>query len=252
MSIGLVDLIIIIVIALGAIVGFKNGIIKEGTKFIGFFAIVLISFLLKDTLTVALYENLPFFNFFGLIKGLDAINILFYQLISFLVIFLALLFLLKVLVVITGLVELLVKMTVFLSLPSKILGAIVGAIEFYIYIFIILYVLNMPFFNLTYINDSIFGNKILNDTPVLSDLVNDTVSVYSDVWNIVKNKDNKNNKEINTLVLVSLLDHKLITLDSAKKLVKANKIIINDESILDNYDENDNLFNTLKEKYNIK
>ena len=80
MSIGLVDLIIIIVIALGAIVGFKNGIIKEGTKFIGFFAIVLISFLLKDTLTVALYENLPFFNFFGLIKGLDAINILFYQL----------------------------------------------------------------------------------------------------------------------------------------------------------------------------
>lgn len=252
MNIGLVDLIIIIIIALGAVVGFKNGAIKEATKFIGFLVIVFIAFLLKDKLTVLLYENLPFFNFFGLIKGLDAINILFYQLISFLVIFIALLFLLKVLVVITGLVELLVKMTVFLSLPSKIIGAIVGAIEFYIYIFIVLYVLNTPVFNLSYVSDSMFGNKILNDTPILSGLVNDTVSVYSDVWNIVKNKDNKNNEEINTLVLVSLLDHKLITVESAKKLVKSNKIIITDETILDNYDESDDLFNTLKENYNIK
>ena len=249
MSIGLIDLIIIIIIALGGIVGFKNGAIKEGTKFLGLFIIIIVSFLLKDRLMVAMYENLPFFNFFGLIKGLDAINILFYQLISFLVIFIALLFLLKVLVVLTGLVEVLVKMTVFLSLPSKILGAIIGAIEFYVYIFIILFVLNMPIFNLSYVNDSMIGNKILKDTPVLSNLVNNTVEVYSDVWNIIKNRDKKENKEINTLVLASLLDHKLITIESAKKLVETNKIILSDETILDNYNENNIFKEELKEKY---
>ena len=249
MSISFVDLIIIIVITLGGIVGFKNGAIKEGTKFLGFFIIVIISFLLKDKLMVAMYENLPFFNFFGIIRGLDAINILLYQMVSFLVIFIALLFILKVLVVITGLVELLVKMTVFLSFPSKILGAAIGVIEFYIYIFIVLYILNTPFLNLKYINDSMMGNKILKDTPILSELVDDTVTVYSDVWTIIRNKDDKTNAEVNTLVLASLLDNRLITIESAKKLVEANKIIITDKSILDNYDENNSFLEYLKNKY---
>ena len=249
MNISFVDLIIIIVITLGGIVGFKNGAIKEGTKFLGFFIIVIISFLLKDKLMVAMYENLPFFNFFGIIRGLDAINILLYQMVSFLVIFIALLFILKVLVVITGLVELLVKMTVFLSFPSKILGAAIGVIEFYIYVFIVLYILNTPFLNLKYINDSMMGNKILKDTPILSELVDDTVTVYSDVWTIIRNKDDKTNAEVNTLVLASLLDNRLITIESAKKLVEANKIIITDKSILDNYDENNSFLEYLKNKY---
>ena len=249
MNISFVDLIIIIVITLGGIVGFKNGAIKEGTKFLGFFIIVIISFLLKDKLMVAMYENLPFFNFFGIIRGLDAINILLYQMVSFLVIFIALLFILKVLVVITGLVELLVKMTVFLSFPSKILGAAIGVIEFYIYIFIVLYILNTPFLNLKYINDSMMGNKILKDTPILSELVDDTVTVYSDVWTLIRNKDDKTNAEVNTLVLASLLDNRLITIESAKKLVEANKIIITDKSILDNYDENNSFLEYLKNKY---
>ncbi len=251
MNLGIVDLIIIIFIFLGAIVGFKNGVIKETTKFLGLFIIIIISFVLKDRLMIALYENLPFFNFFGVIKGLDAINILFYQLISFLIIFIALMFLLKVLVVITGLVEVLVKMTVFLSLPSKILGAIVGAIEFYVYMFIVLYILNMPIFNLTYISKSTLGSKMLEETPILSNITNDTVSVYSDIWDIIRNREDKDNKEINTLVLASLLDHKLITIDSAKKLVETNKIIISDESILDNYKEDTNFYDYIKEKYNL-
>ena len=251
MNIELVDLIIIIMIALGALVGFKNGVIKEGTKFIGLLIVIIVAFLLKDRLMIAMYENLPFFNFFGLIKGIDAINILFYQLLSFLIILIALLFILKVLVVITGLVEVLVKMTVFLSLPSKILGAIVGAIEFYVYIFIALYILNMPILNLKYVNDSVIGTKILSDTPILSELVDDTVSVYSDVWKIIKNKEGKENKEINTLVLASLLDHKLITIESAKKLVESNKISITDNNILNNYNENNNFYDYIKEKYNL-
>ena len=249
MTVGVVDIFIAIFILLGAVIGFKNGAIKEGTKFIGLLVIIIISFMLKDKLMVMMYMNLPFFEFLGFIKGVSAINILFYQLLSFVVVFLGLMFILKVLVVLTGLVELLLKMTVFLSLPSKIIGAVVGALEFYTYVFIALFVLNLPVLNLNFVNDSRFGNDILNGTPILSDMVNDTVRVYSDVWDIVKNSKDKDNKELNELVLVTLLDNKLITVDSAKKLVSDNKIIINDSSILDNYNSNDNLYDDLKNKY---
>lgn len=249
MNISLVDAFVVLFILMGCIVGFKNGAIKEGTKFIGLFVVIVISFILKDRLMVLFYENLPFFDFFGVIKGLDAINILFYQLVSFLVIFIAFMFVLKVLVVITGLVEWLLKMTVFLSIPSKIIGLFVGALEFYVYLFIALYILNMPVFNLTFVSDSKFGVQILENTPILSDLVNDTVEVYSDVANIIQNREDRSNKEVNTLVLATLLDNHLITIDSARTLVESNKIIIEDNSLLDQYQDDGMFYDKLKERY---
>ena len=249
MTVSLVDVIIILMIAMGAIVGFKNGAIKEGTKFVGLFVVIILSFMLKDKLMILMYENLPFFNFFGIIKGLDAINILFYQLVSFLVIFAAFMFVLKVILVVTGLVEWLLKMTVFLSIPSKIIGLFVGALEFYVYLFIALYVLNMPIFNLTLVNESKFGNTILEDTPILSELVDDTVEVYSDVWNVIKNRGDLSNKQVNTLVLATLLDNELITIESARELVESNYIVIEDNSILDNYEEKEDFFDYVEERY---
>ena len=190
MIISIVDAFIILFILLGGVVGYKNGAIKEGMQFIGILVVVIVSFLLKDRLMVVLYENLPFFDFFGFIKGISAINILFYQLVSFLIIFAALTFLLKVLIVITGFIEWMLKLTVFLKIPSKILGIFVGVLEFYVYTFLILYILNMPIFNLSYVAESKYGETILRNTPILSSMVDDTVKAYSDVWNILKEKEN--------------------------------------------------------------
>lgn len=249
MNVSIVDAFIIMFVALGGIVGFKQGAIKTATQFIGLFVVIIVSFILKDELMVLMYENLPFFNFFGIIKGIGAVNILLYQLIAFLVIFAALMFVLKVLLVVTGLVEKILKMTIFLSIPSKILGIFIGALQYYVYVFIVLYVLNIPIFNLTFINDSKLGNIVLENTPLLSDIVDDTVNVYSDVWNIIKNKEDKTNSEINTLVLATLLDNKLISIESAKTLVEKNKIYIEDPSILDKYGEEENFYDKLKEDY---
>ena len=248
MILGITDVLIILLIALGGVVGYRNGFIREGIHFIGIVIITIVAFLFKDSLMILLYENLPFFNFFGVIKGVTAINILFYQVLSFIIIFAALFFLLRVLIVITGLIEWLVKITVFLKMSSKILGVVVGVFEFYVYIFIILYILNMPVFNLPYINDSKIGSKILQSTPVLSSYVDDTVNVYADIWGIIKNKNNSSNKEVNTLVLATLLDNDLITIDSARKLVEANKIEITDVSILDNYSDDGSFYKYVKEK----
>lgn len=242
MVVSIIDVIIVLMIAMGAIVGFKNGAIKTGTKFIGLFAIFIISFILKDKLMVFLYENMPFFDFFGAIKGIDAINVLFYQLVSFVVIFIGLMFILKVLLVVTGLVEWLLKLTIFLSIPSKILGLFVGMLEFYVYLFIILYILNMPIFGLTLVSESNVGSIMLEKTPILSDLVDNTVKAYSDVWNVVKNRDNLSNADANKYVLATLLDNKLISIESARKLVESNYISIEDKSILDNYKDNESFF----------
>ena len=250
MILSIVDAIIVLIVIAGGLIGFKNGAIQEGVKFVGIIVVLILSFILKDNLMVLMYENLPFFDFFGFIRGISAINILFYQLLAFLVIFAALSFFLRVLLVITGLIEWLLKLTVFLRGISKIVGIFVGAIEYYVYAFIALYILSMPILNLSYVADSKFANVVLNNTPILSNLSDNTIKVYSDVWETIKNKDDKSTKEINTLVLATLLDNKLITVDSAKKLINSNKIIINDESILDNYNDGDNLYDTLKNKEN--
>ena len=57
------------------------------------------------------------------------------------------------------------------------------------------------------------------------------------------------NTEINTLVLVKLLDNKLITVDSAKRLVNSNKIIITDKTILDNYSDDKYFYKEILRRY---
>lgn len=251
MSVSIVDAIVVLFILLGAVVGFKHGVVREGVYFVGIIVAFVLAFLFKDSLMVLLYENLPFFNFLGPIRGLDAINVLLYQFLAFLFIFILLYFVLRVLLVITGLIELLLKITVFFSLPSKILGIFVGALEYYVYVFIVLYILNMPVLNLSLVNESKFGNAILTNTPVLSGMVDNTVTVYTDVWNIIRNRGDRSHKEVNTLVLATLLDNKLITVESAKRLVNANKIIITDPSILDEYEDDGNWLDNMQDKYNF-
>ena len=82
-----VDVIIIALLILGGVAGFKAGVIKKLTDFIGMFVVIILAFYLKNYISVIMYENLPFFNFFGLINGIDALNILLYEVIAFLVIF---------------------------------------------------------------------------------------------------------------------------------------------------------------------
>lgn len=231
----IVDIIIVLMIILGAVVGFKEGVIKKTTSFLGTFLVIIVAFKLKNPLSVLMYENLPFFKFGGFIKGIDVINILVYELIAFLIVAIALTFILKVLLTITGLIEKLLKMTIFLSIPSKILGIFVGALEYFVYVFLILVFLNLPAFNIKIVKESEYANKILNNTPVLSNLVGTTVETYTEVYNIMHERKDLSEVQINEQVLDLLLDKKVVTVDSADKLIKMNKIYIENTSILDKY-----------------
>ncbi len=228
-----VDVIIIALLILGGVAGFKAGVIKKLTDFIGMFVVIILAFYLKNYISVIMYENLPFFNFFGLINGIDALNILLYEVIAFLVIFIALLFVLKVVLMLTGLVEKILKATVILSIPSKLLGIVVGVIEMYVYLFLILVIVSLPIFDSSFLKDSKMNNFILNNTPVLSDVSEEIIDIYDDVYNIIDNRKNKTNEQLNEEILKVLIDKKVVTKESAKKLVDKNKIHINDKSIVE-------------------
>ena len=228
-----VDVIIIALLILGGVAGFKAGVIKKLTDFIGMFVVIILAFYLKNYISVIMYENLPFFNFFGLINGIDALNILLYEVIAFLVIFIALLFVLKVVLMLTGLVEKVLKATVILSIPSKLLGIVVGVIEMYVYLFLILVIVSLPIFDSSFLKDSKMNNFILNNTPVLSGVSEEIIDIYGDVYNIIDNRKNKTNEQLNEEILKVLIDKKVVTKESAKKLVDKNKIHINDKSIVE-------------------
>ena len=228
-----VDVIIIALLILGGVAGFKAGVIKKLTDFIGMFVVIILAFYLKNYISVIMYGNLPFFNFFGLINGIDTLNILLYEVIAFLVIFIALLFVLKVVLMLTGLVEKILKATVILSIPSKLLGIVVGVIEMYVYLFLILVIVSLPIFDSSFLKDSKMNNFILNNTPVLSGVSEEIIDIYGDVYNIIDNRKNKTNEQLNEEILKVLIDKKVVTKESAKKLVDKNKIHINDKSIVE-------------------
>lgn len=227
------DFVIIILLAFGAVEGFKAGFIKKTTDFIGMFVIVILSFTLKNNLSTIMYENLPFFSFGGFIKGIDAINILLYEIIAFLIIFAALYFILRAVLVVTGLIEKILKATVILSIPSKILGIFVGILESYVYIFIVLVILTLPIFNIPFVRESRMVNFMLDDTPILSSMSSEMIDIYDNVYNIVINRKDKNNEEINTEITKLMIDKNVLTKESARKLVDRNKLHINNKEILE-------------------
>ena len=228
-----VDIIILILLVLGAVAGFKAGVIKKLTDFVGMFVIVILSFYLKNFLSVIMYENLPFFNFGGLIKGIEVINILFYEVLAFIIVFLVLLFVLRVLLMVTGLIEKILRATIILSIPSKILGIFVGIIEMYVYVFIALVFLSLPVFNISYIKESKIADFMLNSTPIISSMSENIISTYSEVYELIDNKEDKPSEEVNTEILKVLFDKEVITKESARKLVDRNKLHLSDNTILE-------------------
>lgn len=227
------DIIIFIALAFGAVAGFKVGAIKKTADFVGMFVVIILSFYLKNYLSVIMYENLPFFNFGGFIKGIEAINILLYELLAFIVVFIALLFILKVILMVTGLIEKVLKATVILSIPSKLLGIVVGVVEMYVYVFIILVVLTLPIFNIPYVRESNVANFMLNHTPVLSSISEEMIDIYGNVYEIIDEKENKTNEQLNDEIIKLLVDKEVVTKDSVKKLVDKNKLHISNYTILE-------------------
>lgn len=229
MNIGVIDAAIILFVLLGGVIGFKEGVIKKTVSIIGVILVVILSFTLKNELSVFFYENLPFVNLWGAFKGIQVLNVIFYELLAFVIISSLLSVIYNVLLKVTGLIEMALKATVILSIPSKILGFIVGLFEGYIWVYVILFVLSLPILNTEIVNESKLANKILGSTPILSGYTEKTIEVYDNIHELIVNRNDKTNIELNEETLDLMLRYDVITEDSVTKLINGNKVDVSNE-----------------------
>ena len=81
------------------------------------------------------------------------------------------------------------------------------------------------------------ANVILYESPILSGLADDTVEIYTEVYNIIDNRGEKNYKELNQEVLEFMLEKDAITYENAKDLIDRNKIFVENADFVEKYKE---------------
>ena len=231
-TINIVDIIIILFILIGGIVGFKEGVLKKLVSIIGLILVVVVAFILKNKLSIYFYENLTFFDLWGVFKGVQILNVIFYEMVAFLLIASLLMLVYRLLLAVTGLIEKILKATVILGIPSKILGFIVGLLEAYIWVYIFLFVLTLPMINIKEIYTSKTASFIMEETPYLSKYTDKTKEIYTNLYNIIDNRQEKTNKEVNEEAIDLMLKYDIITPESVQKLIDSNKVSVSDDYVV--------------------
>ena len=217
----IVDIIIIIFILLSGIVGYKRGVFKELVLCLGTILVFYLAYVFKDPLGEFLLLKLPMFDFPNLFKGVITLNILVYQLLSFIIVLAVLLIIFNLLITITGIFEKFLRITIVLGIPSKILGFLLGLVEGYVIAFVILFFLTQPAFSFKLFMESTYANKILTSSPVLTNITSDTVDLVQEIYAL---KDENDTNVLNTKVLDMMLDKKMVGYDVVNELYHNGKI----------------------------
>ena len=235
----IVDAILILFLLCGAVLGFKKGAIKSLVAFIGTIALIVISFYLKNPVAEFLFEYGPFFNFAGEWEGLTTLNILLYEGIAYILVFVVLSGVLSLLLKVSGIIEKILKFTIILGIPSKILGAILGLLEAFAFSFIVLFLLLQ--FNGTskYISNSPISMKVLDKTPFIGPMVEDTYEAIIDINKLKEKYKNSPDKDAyNREILNIMLNYEVITTEATQKLIDNQKLSFEGaQSILDSFKE---------------
>lgn len=223
----MLDIIILAFILFGALIGFKRGIIKQSVITIGIILVILLSFILKNPISIFMYKHFPFFSFYGLYENISILNILLYEVIAFFIVFSILSTILLIIIKISNSFDKILKLTFIFALPSRVLGAVLGALEYYLIMFIILFVLMQPMFELS--NSDLFKNsklkdKIIEKTPFVSGYVKPTVDTIVDIEKIIKNKKKYSDKEFNCKITNIIVKNKIIEKKALNYLYESGKI----------------------------
>lgn len=226
MKFNVVDIIVIILLIIGFLKGFKRGVVKQTVMTVGSILVIVLAFTLKNPLSKVLYTKLPFFTT-GILKNYSILNIFLYELISFLILLTIFSLIYAIIVKISGLVEKLLRGTVILALPSKILGGILGVVETYLACFIILLIITLPIFTISnskVIRESKTKDIILSKTLVVSKLSKGITTSVNEINDLLKDKKKLGTEEFNCKALKVFIKNNIVTKDSAEYLKKKNKI----------------------------
>lgn len=219
---GIVDIGALVIIALGALIGFKKGAIKSLVQLVGLVAITIVAYQFKGILGNFFIKLLPFFN---LGKELYALNILLYQGIAFAIIFILLYCVLNILVNLSGILDLLVKLTIVLELPSKIIGTILGAVEALVFVFVVGFVMLQNPTTQNLIMESKYTKTIVERTPVVKDVFIQTIAASEEVYESVKNHTEEGDMiQANLSIIRSLIKYGVVDASVVQEAIDNGKL----------------------------
>ncbi len=236
MSPNIFSVVIVLLILLSGVLGSKRGILKELVVIVGTIVVFAIAFFLKDPLASFFCTYLPFFNFKIPLGNLVSLNIIFYQLIAFLLIVIVLRLILQILIDVTGIFSKIINATIILALPNKLLGFVVGLLEGYILMFIILNVVAIPMSGSELFMSSGVRQFIVNDTPVLKDCLGGLNYAIDDVLSLSSNDDRNTN---DLKVIDIMLKYKVVSTDFMDNVKETGKLdtISGLDNVINNYRE---------------
>ena len=221
----IVDYIILVILILSAVKGFRQGLIPSIVNFVGVFLVFIIAFYLKAPISSLLYQNLPFLSFGGIFKGVIGVNILFYEVIAYGLTIILLGIVFGILKKISIGLQKLLNLTVLLNLPSKIIGALIGILEGILFSFILLYIGSVINTTTKYVNESKYSSIILNNIPIINSVTNNLTKSTEEIYDTIINNQNDTNKA-NLETIDILMKYDILSYDSANKLVQDNKLNI--------------------------
>ncbi len=225
MSLNIIDVVIVLFLLMGAVLGFKRGAIQSLATLIGTILIIVIAYYLKNPLSVLMYTYLPFFKLGGIFKGITVINILIYEAIAFFIVLSILSILLSVILKITGVISKIVDYSIILTLPSKIIGALVGFLEGYVFVFVALFIFSQFSFSHTVIDGSKYTDMILSKTPFTAGFKN-SYNAFKEISTLKETNIKGNQSKNDYNALDTLLKYEIVTTENANKLVENGKINI--------------------------
>ena len=234
MSLNIFSVIIVLLILLCGVLGSKRGILKELVIIVGTVVVFVLSFFLKDFIAEIFCTYLPFFNFKIPLGNLISLNIIFYQLIAFLILVIIFRVILQILIDVTGIFSKIINATIILALPNKLLGFIVGLLEGYILMFIILNVIAIPLSGSELFMSSGVRRFIVNDTPVLKDCLGGLNYAIDDVLSL-SSKDDRNTNDLKVIDI--MLKYKTVSVEFMDNVKETGKLddISGLDGVIDKY-----------------
>ena len=219
------EIVIIIIILLGALIGFKKGAIKEIFELVGTVSIIIIAYLLKGYLASFLIKLLPFFNFKGYV-GLYSINFLIYDVISFIIIFVLLYCILNILINLAGFIDKLINLSVIFALPSKIIGLVLGMVNALVFVFLRCYIAMQIPHTQKYVMESKVSTSILERTPIVNVVCSKGILVSEDVYNKLLGYSFKeeDTQDMNLQIATSVAKYGLVDKTLIQEAINAGKL----------------------------
>lgn len=170
----MVDILLIIILLFGFLMGLKRGFILQTFHLLGFITAFIVAAIYYDELSERLALWIPYPELGDSSAWADFLESLplegaFYNAVAFAIIFLAVKIIMQI---IASMLDFVADLPV-LNSVNKVLGAVLGFVEIYLLIFILLYILALtPLAQVqSWVNDSAIALFIIEYTPFLSEKI---------------------------------------------------------------------------------